>query len=214
MPIEILDHYGKVTTANIRPAEVELLPEAERVALFSALDAAKRCDAAEAHRDDTRKLIRTLMIEEDIAREADNKAAPQIDAIEAHRAVIAAQKPGYKSPKPAKVTEAHRAFEKIVADLANARVALITAEAEVHRLSAERGEKLVAYFGIAKRPTPDENFRAHVGKQQQHRLDVAEGRIVLPKVEPVKLSPIDAAAAARGRRPSTPLLSNVSRRRI
>jgi hypothetical protein len=221
MPVEFLNKYGMIQLDLIRDEDVAALNPEQAQALSIIIDAVRSREAAELRRNDARKRVHLATNAEMAAMAANDVANPPASFLDIRKAAINAfngvdEEPvkSKSHPKHAKVGP-RLAFEKAMAETADARLELQAATAHHRRCELIEGDAMANWISVNKPPSQAEVHRAMLAKEQAAKLErVAKG---LPPTAPTKpthgSAAVDVAAAQRGRAGTRlPLRSNTTRR--
>jgi predicted phage gp36 major capsid-like protein len=92
------------------------------------------------------------------------------------------------------------ALVKAATDLDAARAELLSAEAALKALSANRADAVMGWMKASPPPTQDQIHREMVAKEQERKLLIAQGKIPAPvKPAPIYQNPIDEVYAKNGK---------------
>jgi hypothetical protein len=223
MTVEIFNRLGQLDLSLITEqacADANLTPE-QTQALSVLVDAVKTRESADILKIEARKRVHVAANAEMVALAANDAANPPPDFQSIRKASIAAYngveleeiKPT-SHPKHAKAGP-KIAFEKAQAETIDARAELQAATVHARRCELSNGAALASWLAVNRPPTQDQVHRAMIAAEQAAKLErISKDLPLTPTAKPTHgNSPIDIAAAARGRAGTKlPLRSNVTRR--
>jgi hypothetical protein len=223
--LNIFDAYGKLRALTAEEqATVESFSDGMRADLFQCIAAVTARDECEARmfaaRDDTRKKEAAIVAREQLSRTEEDADRAGIEAQTAAaraaglatvrrlaeiKAVSAAQRKGYVSPKPAVADKAKAAIDEAAAALAASRVELQRSTADLRALEIQAGECLNAWRMHLKIITRDDLFKEYVARGIADRMArVARGES--PDLTTNAPTVTCEWEAARGKRKPRPLI--------
>lgn len=134
--IELFNSLGALCLDKIDPSEIEILPDAERSALFNCIQHSAAAQEAEARRDAARKSINELNRAYEAALALDNSENPPLTHQQCLMASIAANDPEHYKPVKVKANlKTRTALATAAENLGAARAELNQAEAALKILS-------------------------------------------------------------------------------
>lgn len=199
MSIELFDSLGRLCLDAIDPAEIEILPDAERTALFDCIKHSAAAQDGEARRDAARSSVSELNKAYEAARVADHEANPAMTHQQCLMASIAANDPEHYKPAKIKTNLKTRAtLAKVAEELGAARAELNRAEAELKILSKTRGDSIVAYLRTRPKVTQESLIREVAARENATRVAIHRGELPAPpEPEPPRYA-IDQVLSQRG----------------